>query len=315
MQRNKGGMPRVKAVQEFAEKMPILYAAMKIILVLIVTRLLAMLLKLILKKAEKARTRITKRSNYIGYKLLNNVLIIALYIIGVIIAVKQVPALSTAVTALLAGSGILAVALSFAAQESVGNLVSGVFISIFRPFDVGDRVQIRAQDITGYIEDITLRHTVIRTILGTRLIVPNSLMGSAVIENTNFREGEPTRNFVDIQVSYDSDLALARRLMEEVVTSHPLYTGPKPLTVFVRQFDSSGIALRATMTTATVDDNFLACSEVRQQLKETFSANGVTIPFTTVTISNLKDILPREETPARAQEPEEEELVCNKSDD
>lgn len=308
-------MPGVKALQEFAAEMPILYAVIKIILVLIITRLLVILLKIILKKVEKARIRITRRTNYIGYKLLNNVLIIALYVVGVVVAVKQVPALSTAVTAILAGSGILAVALSFAAQESVGNLVSGVFLSIFRPFDVGDRIQIHAQEITGYIEDITLRHTVIRTVLGTRLIVPNSLMGSAVVENTNFREGEPTRNFVDVQVSYDSDLALAKRLMEEVVTSHPLYVGPKPLTVFVRQFESSGIALRATMTTATVDDNFLACSEVRQQLKEVFDASGVTIPFTTVTISNLTELRPVPGAPEETEKPGGKELVRNKSDD
>ena len=139
----------MKALQEFVAEMPILYAVIKIILVLIITRLLVILLKAILKKVEKARIRITRRTNYIGYKLLNNVLIIALYVVGVVVAVKQVPALSTAVTAILAGSGILAVALSFAAQESVGNLVSGVFLSIFRPFDVGDRIQIHAQEITG----------------------------------------------------------------------------------------------------------------------------------------------------------------------
>lgn len=280
----------MKAVQQFAAEMPVLFAVIKIILVLIITRLLAILLKYILKKAEEARSKLTKRPNYIGYRLLNRVLIIALYIVGVIVAVRQVPALSTAVTAILAGSGILAVALGFAAQESVGNLVSGVFISIFRPFDVGDRIQIHAQDIAGYIEDITLRHTVIRTILGTRLIVPNSVMGSAVVENTNFMDGEPTRNFVDVQVSYGSDLALAKRLMEEVMTAHPLYVGPKPLTIYVRQFEASGIALRGTMATRTVDDSFIACSEVRQQLKEAFDANGVTIPFTTVTISNLGEL-------------------------
>ena len=308
-------MPGVKVLQEFAENMPILYAVVKIVLVLIITRLLAILLKFILKKAEDARAKLTKRPNYIGYKLLNSVLIIALYIVGVVVAVKQVPALSTAVTAILAGSGLLAVALSFAAQESVGNLVSGVFISIFRPFDVGDRIQIRTQDITGYIEDITLRHTVIRTILGTRLIVPNSVMGSAVVENTNFTSGEPTRNFVDVQVSYSSDLALAKRLMEEVVTSHPLYVGPKPQTVFVRQFDASGIALRAVMATRTVDENFIACSEVRQQLKETFDANGVTIPFTTVTISNLGELSVGQEKQGRKEPPDQKELVRNKSDD
>lgn len=290
-------VPGLKAIQEFAAEMPVLYTAVKIILVLIITRLLVSVLKAVLKKVEKTRLKLNKRPNQIGFKLLKNVLVTVLYILGAVTAVKQIPALSTAVTAILAGSGILAVAVGLAAQESFGNLVSGVFISIFRPFDVGDRVQIHSQDITGYIEDITLRHTVIRTVLGTRLIVPNSVMGSVVVENTHYTEGEPTRNFIDVDVSYDSDLALAKRLMEEVITSHPLYVGPKPLNVFVRQFAASGISLRATMATRTVDDSFIACSEARQQIKEVFEKNKVTIPFTTVTISNL------------------DQLVRNKSDD
>ncbi len=283
----------MKAIQEFAANMPMLFTVLKIVFILVVTRLVAALLMLVLKKLEKSRFR----TNSIGFKLLKNVLRIAVYVLGAVTAVKQVPSLSTAVTAILAGSGILAVAIGFAAQESFGNLVSGLILSIFRPFDVGDRVQIRSHDITGNIEDITLRHTVIRTILGTRLIVPNSVMSSAVVENTHFKEGEPTRNFLDVEVSYDSDIALAKRLMEEVVTSHPMYIGPKPLTIYVRSFEASGVALRAIVATRTVDESFIACSEMRQRIKEVFQANGVTIPFTTVTISNL------------------EELVRNKSDD
>ena len=283
----------MKAIQEFAENMPVLFLILKIVIIIAVTQLLAMLLMLILKKLEKSKFR----TNSIGFKLLKNVLRFAVYVLGIVTAVKQIPSLSTAVTAILAGSGILAVAIGFAAQESFGNLVSGLILSIFRPFDVGDRVQIKSQDITGNIEDITLRHTVIRTILGTRLIVPNSVMSSAVVENTHFMEGEPTRNFLDVDVSYDSDLNVAKRLMEEVVTSHPLYIGPKPLTIYVREFTSSGVSLRAIVATRTVDESFIACSEMRQKVKEAFQANGVTIPFTTVTISNLN------------------ELVRNKSDD
>ena len=170
--------------------------------------------------------------------------------------------------------------------------MSGVFLSIFKPFDVGDRVHLVTQDITGYIEDITLRHTVIRTILGTRLIIPNSVMGSAIVENTNFINGEPTRNFVDVDVSYGSDVDLAKKLMEEVVTSHPLYTGPKPLTVYVRALSASGVSLRATVATRTLDENFLACSDIRLQIKKAFDAHGIVIPFTTLTISNLGELVP-----------------------
>ena len=287
----------MKVIQQFAADMPILYTAVKIVLILIITKILVEVLKAILKKMEKGGFKKIKKPNHIGYRLLKNALVTALYILGAVTAVKQIPALSTAVTAILAGSGIIAVAVGFAAQESFGNLVSGVFLSAFRPFDVGDWVQISSQDITGYIEDITLRHTVIRTLRGTRMIVPNSIMGSAVVENTHFKSDEPVRSYIEVDVSYDSDLSTAKRIMEQVMTAHPMYAGPVPLNVYVREFGASGISLRAAMATRTIDESFIACSEVRQRLKEEFDKNGVTIPFTTVTISNLS------------------ELVCNKSDD
>ena len=286
-------MPGMKAIQEFAESMPILYVVIKIVLILVGTRLAVALLMHILKRVEKSRLE----TDRIGYKLLKKVLRAAVYIIGGITAIRQVPALSTAVTAILAGSSILAVALGFAAQESCANLISGLFISLFRPFDVGDRVQIKSQDITGSIEDITLRHTVIRTLLGTRMIVPNSVMGSAVVENVNFVDGEPTRSFIDVEISYDSDIAKAKEIMERVITGHPLYVGQKPLNIYVWRFEASGVALRGIMAARNIDESYIACSEARQQIKEEFDRNGVTIPFTTVTISNLK------------------ELVRNKSDD
>ena len=69
------------------------------------------------------------------------------------------------------------------------------------------------------------------------------------------------------------------------------------------------------MATRTVDENFIACSEVRQQLKETFDANGVTIPFTTVTISNLGELSVGQEKQGKKEPPDQKELVRNKSDD
>ena len=86
----------MKVIQQFAEDMPILYTAIKIILILVVTRVLVEVLKAILKKVEKAGLNKLKKPNKIGYRLLKNVLVTALYILGGVTAVKQVPALSTA---------------------------------------------------------------------------------------------------------------------------------------------------------------------------------------------------------------------------
>jgi len=71
---------------------------------------------------------------------------------------------------MLAGAGILAVAVGFASQAALSNIISGVFVVIFKPFRVGDRLKIN--ELTGVVEDITLRHTVIRDLENKRIIIP-----------------------------------------------------------------------------------------------------------------------------------------------
>lgn len=99
------------------------------------------------------------------------------------------------------------------------------------------------------------------------------------------------------------------KTMAEVISSHPLYVGSKPLQIYVRAFNASGISLRGTMTTATLDDNYLACSEARIQLKQAFDRCGVVIPFTTVTLVSAED------AKAGKAEFREAGLVSDKSND
>ena len=263
----------------------ILLTILKVLVILAIMFIVVRCLKKVLKKVEANKKVLTKQKGQIGWKLASNAAIVAAYALGIIAAVNQVPSISAALTTVLAGSGILAVIVGFAAQESFGNLVSGVFLSLFHPFGVGNRVTLVAQGITGDIEDITLRHTVIRTISGTRMLVPNSIMGSAIVENANFEEGEPVCGFIDISVGYDADLDKAMKLMSEVIASHPSYVGAAQPGITLRSFGASGIDLRGVMATATVAQNVPACSETRLKLKKTFDENGITIPFQTITIA------------------------------
>ena len=274
-------------MKEFIDNNPVLFIALKVVGVLFLTFLLTWVVRLILNKVEKkAGIKRIRGVSQISQKLLKNIVVGILYVIGIFTAINQIPSLSSALSTVLAGSGILAVIVGFAAQESFGNLVSGIFLTLFKPFDVGNRVRLVSQDINGYIEDITLRHTVIRTVTDTRLLVPNSVMGSAIVENTNYVDGNPTKNFIDVDVAYDTDLEKAMAIMSEVIVSHPKYVGVKPLTIYVRNFAASGISLRGTMTTRTLDDNYIASSEARIALKKAFDAAGIVIPYQTVTISN-----------------------------
>lgn len=218
---------------------------------------------------------------------LNSILQGIIYLVGFLLAISRFPQLTHLSTTLLAGSGLVALAVSLSAQESLGNIASGLFISLFRPFNVGDRVKLVSSGVVGYVESITLRHTVIRTLTNTRIIVPNSVMNKEIVENSNLVE-EIASYYVDVSISYESDIDRARAIMADIVGGHPLYVDVRKdqtkekVHVFVRAFETSGIALRARVWTKTVDDNFRACSDIRTELLKRFREEGIEIPYTKI---------------------------------
>lgn len=222
---------------------------------------------------------------------LNNILQVIIYVAGVISAVSRIPQLSRVTTTLLAGSGIIALAISLSAQESLSNIVSGLFISLYRPFNVGDRVKLVNANVVGYVESITLRHTIIKTMTNTRITVPNSVMNKEIVENSNMVE-EIASYYVDVSVSYESDVDRARQIVAEIVGNHPLYVDVRKkkegekVPVLMRAFEASGVALRARVWTKTVDDNFRACSDIRIEILKRFREEGIEIPYTKIKLVN-----------------------------
>lgn len=226
---------------------------------------------------------------HLFWLFLNSIVQGIIYVVGFIWAVSAIPQLSRLSTTLLAGSGIAALAVSLSAQESLGNIVSGLFISLFRPFNVGDRIKLVNSGVVGYVESITLRHTIIKTLTNTRITVPNSLINKEIIENSNMVETIASY-YVDVSISYESDVDRARAIMADIIGSHPLYVDVRKdmreekVPVLMRAFESSGIALRARVWTKTVDDNFRACSDIRIELLKRFRKEGIEIPYTKIKI-------------------------------
>ena len=248
----------------------------KIAVILALTVLAARLYRHITKKAFK--------SDKIHIKYLNNIAVVAIYTLGVILSLGVIPSSMTVIETLFAGSGIAAIIIGLAAQESIGNAINGMFLSMFRPFEVGDRVHLMSGDITGFIEDITLRHTVVRTFINSRIIIPNSVINKEMIENSNYAESNAS-SFVDVTITYDSDLELAMSIMTEVVESHRDFIDVRPpnerkgpaAKVYVRALSWYGVDLRVSMWTANVGSNFEACSDSREKIKLEFDRRGIKI--------------------------------------
>ncbi len=141
-----------------------------------------------------------------------------IYSIGLMLVILQIPQLQSLAAALLAGAGIASLAIGFAAKDSLSNLTSGVFLAIFQPFRVGDFVDFKGD--YGQVEDLTLRHTVIRTWDSRRIIVPNSVINTEPIINWSIREPEIIWT-VDFDIKQVSDIDRARDIIIRETRSHP----------------------------------------------------------------------------------------------
>ena len=181
-------------------------------------------------------------------------------------------------SSILMSSSLLVVVLGFVFQEGLSNIVHGFILSIFKPFDIGDRVKVTIDGvtITGYVRSINMRNTVIQNVYNnSSVIVPNAKMDLSVIDNSYFDEKSVNSNFLDIQITYESDLDKACKLISLTIDNHPLVEKARkkdapPTDVLVYQLGDSGIGLRASVVTETIEENFIACSDIRKDLVHLF---------------------------------------------
>lgn len=252
---------------------------------------------------NKALLKLIKRStddlnnDPTNYKFMRHLILALIYVIGFSLAVYTIPALKTIASSLLAGAGILAVAVGFASQHALSNVISGMFIVLFKPFRINDRLQL--QTFTGIVEDITLRHTVIRDFENKRIIIPNAVISDQILINADFAE-EKICKWIDVGISYDSDIDLARAIMSEEITSHPLHidvrspedieAGQPVVVVRVLQLRDSDVLLRAWAWSLNAANSFQMSCDVLESIKKRIDTEPrVTIPFPHRTVYMMQD--------------------------
>ena len=195
-----------------------------------------------------------------------------IYLIGLMLVILQIPQLHSLATALLAGAGIAGLAIGYAAKDSLSNFTSGIFIAVFQPFRVGDLVDFRAD--YGQVEDLTLRHTVIRTSDNRRIIVPNSIMSTEPIINWSIREPEIIWT-VDFDLEKAGDIDRAREIIIEKARSHPMVLKDKPINVLLIGSRYSELTLRLEATIPGRNVAKVIGSEIREAVKKEFELQGI----------------------------------------
>ncbi len=176
---------------------------------------------------------------------------------------------------LLAGAGIVGIALGFGAQSLVKDFLSGMFILVEDQFGVGDIVDLD-QQTTGTVEAVSLRTTRLRAVDGTVWHVPNG-----DIRRVGNKSQHWSRALLDVEVAYDTDIEQAKGVIKRVadalwherddILEEPEVWG-------VERLGPNAIVIRLVVKTRPADQ-YDVSRELRQRLKEAFDAEGIEIPF------------------------------------
>lgn len=219
-------------------------------------------------------------SRIITNKTLENLVnsLIYIFLLGIVIFIAlSVLKLDRAVTSMLAGIGVLGLALAFAFQDIAANFMSGIFLSLRKPIVIGDVVKI--QNYMGKIEAINLRDTVIRTYQGQMVIIPNKTVFQSPIENYSLLGKR--RMDLELGISYGDDLDKVKEIALAAVKDIEGLSSEDEITMFYTEFGDSSInfVIRLWVCT-TAQINFM---EVKSQsiirIKKAFDENDIMIPF------------------------------------
>ena len=201
-----------------------------------------------------------------------------MWIVLALIFSHVVPSLNKVTTSLLAGVSIVSVVVGFAAQSTLGNLVSGISLVIYKPFRRGDRLQLTTPTgvETGLVEDLSLGYTVLRTFDNRRIVLSNGTIANQIMINLSSVDPRvmlsPT-----ISIGYDSDIGKARAIVLELAQGHDDVIEVVGCPVVNLGGSSVDLSLRAwcadSSTAKAVEYDLL------EQIKKRFDEVGIEIPY------------------------------------
>jgi len=176
--------------------------------------------------------------------------------------------------ALLGAAGIAGVAIGFAAQTSLSNLISGIFLILERPYAVGDLIRVGSD--TGTVHSIDLLSLKLRTFDNMLIRLPNEMVIKSSV--TNITAFDIRRIDIELGVAYKEDIEHVLRVLARVVDANPLCLDePEPLIIF-KGFGDSALEIQLGVWALKTDFRAVRNS-VMIDVKKAFDAEGIEIPF------------------------------------
>ncbi len=260
--------------------------AVQICLTLLAVLILQFLSRHAIERIVKHAVHSHKYNSHLDEKKRENTLInifqtaiaVTLWIVGVIVVLSQ---LHVNIAALMTGAGLVGVIIGFGAQSAISDFLAGAFILAENQYRVGDIVTltVASKEISGVVEDITIRITRLRDLDGNLHIVRNGL--TTTITNLTFDYANVN---VDVRVAYDSDIDTVEHVINEVGAAmsadEKWSSSIKEPIAFLRVdgFEESAVRIKALGKVEPALQWDVA-GEFRRRLKKAFEESGITIPL------------------------------------
>lgn len=234
-----------------------------------------------------------------GLRFVKNTLRFVIWVSASVAIILTIPQLRAVATTLFAGAGLLVAIVGFAAQAALGNIISGFFIVIFKPFRVGDIINV-GMEYRGKVTDITLRHTTIRDFRNRRIIIPNSQVSLQTIVNENIAD-PLIRRWVIFKVGFESDVDQALAIIQREAENHhhcldhrteeEQKEGKPIVEVKVTEVGEYFFQLTAFVWTASPSEAWELHNDLNYRIPKALKESGIdlAVPRQSVNLASAKD--------------------------
>ena len=219
--------------------------------------------------------------NTTALKFLANILKIVVIAFGVVMVISE---LGYNVNGLLTGLGVGGLAVSLAAQDAVGNLISGFIIIFDKPFKVGDLIE--SETVKGFVEEVTMRSTKIRTLDDSVITVPNSTLTKEAVTNISMMDKRRIKmTFGLVYSTTNETIEKVRNEMQKYIVDNKDIL-PEPCRIHFREFGDSALNFEVVCYTETSDmDEYLKIeNELNLAIKKIVENNDTDFAYPTQTV-------------------------------
>jgi small-conductance mechanosensitive channel len=211
------------------------------LITVVVTILIALVVdRFVLARATTMATRVgdtgVSRTVNTRLRVVRRLVFATILIFGFALALSQFGSIKKVATAILASSAVLGLILGFAARQTLGNMIAGIWLAVTQPIRIGDRISF--EDVTGRVDDVTLSYTYIDPGDGDLAVIPNeSIVSGTVLNHSTGHRGAPV--VVSCWVPAATDMARAREALKDSAGA---------ASVSVAEWTEEGIRLEVSVT-------------------------------------------------------------------